>query len=45
MCHFTIRGHENAQNVTRYYTVEQFKNTDGKQRSKMVRLIVPNFDL
>ena len=26
--HFTILGQKNAQNMPRYYTVEQGKNTD-----------------
>ncbi len=29
--HFTILGQKNAQNMLRYYTVEQGKNTDGKK--------------
>ena len=45
LCHFTILGLENAQNVTRYYIVEQGKNTDGKRSTKMAGQNVPNFDL
>ena len=41
---FTILAHENAQNMTRYYTVEQVKNTDGKQSNKMAGQNVPKFD-
>ena len=34
--HFTILGQKNAQNMTRYYTVEKGKNTDEKRSNKMV---------
>ena len=34
--HFTILGQKNAQNMPRYYTVEQGKNTDWKRSDKMV---------
>ena len=30
--------------MTRYYTVEQGKNTDGKQSNKMAGQNVPKFD-
>ena len=33
--HFTILGQKNAQNMPRYYTVEQGKNTDWKRSDKM----------
>ena len=33
---------ENAQNMTRYYTVEQGQNTDGKQSNEMAGLNHPN---
>ena len=39
--HFTISGQKNAQNMPRYYTVEQGKNTDWKQSDKMAK---PNFN-
>ena len=32
--HFTILGHENTQNMTRYCTLEQAKNTVGKRSSR-----------
>ena len=33
---------KNAQNMTHYYTVEQDKNTEGKQSYKMARQNDPN---
>ena len=43
--HFAILGQENAQNMTRYFTVEHGKNTDGKRRNKTAGLSDPNFVL
>ena len=42
---FTIVGHENSQNMRRYYTVEQGNNTDAKRGNKMAGQNDPNFDL
>ena len=36
--HFTILGQKNAQNMPRYYTVEQGKNTDWKRSDKIAEL-------
>ena len=36
--HFTILGQKNAQNMPRYYTVEQGKNTDWKRCDKIAEL-------
>ena len=38
-----ILGQENAQNMTRYNTVEQGKTTDGKRSNKTAGLNDPNF--
>ena len=35
LCNFIILGQWNAQNIPRYYAVEQGKNTDGKRNNKM----------
>ena len=40
--HFTVLDQENAQNMTRYYTVEQSKNTKGKPSNKMAGQNDPN---
>ena len=42
---YVILRQENAQNMTRYYTVEEGKNMEGKRSSKVVGLNYPNFDL
>ena len=36
--HFTILGQKNAQNMPRYYTVEQGKNMDQKRSDKAAEL-------
>lgn len=35
LCNFIILGQWNAQNMPRYYAVEQGENTDGKRNNKM----------
>ena len=40
---FNILGHRNAQNIPQYYTVEQSKNPDGKQKNKEALLNHANF--